>query len=190
MSINFSNDDLKRIIETKPVGNFYPYNIKEYNHDAVNEYISKVVGSLASVNNINHEADFRSYGSGYASYVSIFCWKKNGSSSKEQEGVLYIDGIRIYVCRVTPVAVIGKGQVTKHARGGSSDYIESNKVDVLPSGDWNQEVWGIRDVLESYNFTVLDRNFVNQPFPFEAKIPTILAEEPYKLFDAFFYWED
>jgi hypothetical protein len=178
--INFSNDELKRIIETKPIGNFHPYNMEEYNHDAVNDYISKVVGSLAAIHNIRYEADFDSYGSGYASYVDVFCWKRDGSSSEEREDVLWIDGIRIYICRLAPVAVIGKGQVTKHARGGSSDYIESSSVNVLPSGDWKQEVEGIRNILK----------MVNQLLSFEAEIPTILANKPYKMFDAFFYWED
>ncbi|MCP3764798.1 hypothetical protein NLX67_20965 [Domibacillus sp. A3M-37] len=72
MSLNFGNEELNRIIETKPVGDFYPYNLKEYNHRAVNDYISKAVGSLAMIKNIKYEGDFESYGSGYASCVDVF----------------------------------------------------------------------------------------------------------------------
>lgn len=74
----FSNETLKRIIETKPIGRFYPFNLKEYDDDAADEYISKVVGSLAAIKNLAYQAEFDSYGSGYASYVEVFCYKKDG----------------------------------------------------------------------------------------------------------------
>lgn len=186
----YSNEQLIRIIETKPVGNFYPYNTDEYDYDAVDEYISKVVGSLASIRSIEFEADFESYGSGYASYVDVFCWKRDGSSSEQRDGVFWIDGIRIYICRLAPVAVMGVGQITKHDTGGSSDYIEPRFVNELPSSDWEDEIYQIKNILESNFLTILDREYVNQPLDFEAKIPTILADKPYKIFDALFYWED
>lgn len=186
----FSNEELKRIIETNPVGDFYPFNLKEYNDVAADEYISKVVGSLAAIKNLAYETEFDSYGSGYASYVEVFCYKKDGSSSEERDGVLGIDGIRIYVCRLTPVAVIGKGKVTKHDKGGGSDFLPSQNVDVLPSGDWEEMAGGIRDVLARYHFKVLDSKYVNLPLPFKAEIPTIIGDSPYKIFDAIFYWED
>lgn len=189
-TVYFSNEELKRIIETKPVGGFYPYNLKEYDDDAADEYISKVVGSLAAIKNLDYKAEFEHYGSGYASYVEVFCYKKDGSSSEERNGVLEIDGIRIYICRLTPVAVIGKGRVTKHDKGGSSDFLPSQNVDVLPSGDWEEMAAGIRGVLARYHFKDLDSNYVSQPLPFEADIPTLLGDPPYKIFDALFYWED
>ena len=190
MPIVFSDEQLKRIIETKPIGDFYPYNMDEYDHEVINDYISKVVGSFASIRSLQYEAIFDSYGSGYASYVDVFCWKKDGSSSEEREGILWIEGIRIYICRLAPVAVIGRGQMTKHATGGSRDYIESTTVNVFPSGDWEQEIKDIRALLKSYWFNLLEPTYLNQPLPFEAKIRTILADKPFKVFDALFYWED
>lgn len=190
MPIDFSDDQLKRIIETKPVGDFYPFDMDEYNHEVIDDYISKAVGSLATIRSLKYEAIYDSYGSGYASYVDVFCWKKDGSSSEEREDILWIDGIRIYICRLAPVAVIGKGQVTKHSLGGSRDYIESSTINVFPPGDWDQEITDIRNLLESFFFTVLEPEYLNQPLPFEAKIRTILAHKQYKVFDALFYWED
>lgn len=190
MPIGFSNDQLKRTTETKPVGDFYPYNMEEYDHEAIDNYISKVVGSLATIRSVKYEAIFDSYGSGFASYVDVFCWKRDGSSSEKREGIVWIDGIRIYICRLAPVAVIGKGQVTRHALGGSRNYIESSTINVFPSGDWKQEINDLRNILDSYFFTELEPEYLNQPLPFETEIRTILASKQYKVFDALFYWED
>lgn len=190
MPITFTNDELKRIIDGKPIGDFYPYNMEEYNHKEIDTYISKVVGSFAGIRNLLLESDFKSYGSGYASYVDVFCWKRDGSSTQVDQYETNIDGIRVYVNRLAPVAIIGSDQVTKHRNGGSSGFIHSHTINVLPPGDWEEQVEGIKKVLTMYQYKILDSTYLNQPLPFQAKIPTILADPPYKIFDALFYWED
>lgn len=35
MSIHFLNKELKRIIECRPIGNFYPFNLEEYQDEAI-----------------------------------------------------------------------------------------------------------------------------------------------------------
>lgn len=186
----FTNEELRRIIEGNPVGEFYPYNLSEYDHEAVNDYISSVVGSISAIKNLAIEANFDSYGSGYASYVDIFCYKKDGSSSEQKDYELWIDGIRVYINRLAPVAIFGESEITKHRNGGSSDFISNHSAGSLPPGDWEDEIRGIKRVLEKYHFTILDKTYLNEPLPFQAKIPTILSDPPYKLFDALFYWED
>lgn len=190
MKKNFTNEDLKRVIETKPVGDFYPFNLGDYNDQAIDDYLAKIVGELAMIENIKFEADFDSYGSGFASYVDVFCWKGDGSSTKEHDKVQSIDGLRLYLCRLTPVAVIGASQVTKHETGGVEEFLNSEKVDNIPPGDWKEQIEGIKNVLKRYRYKVLERTYVSELLPFDAKIPTIVADPPYKLFDAFFYWED
>ncbi|MEN2465848.1 hypothetical protein [Ornithinibacillus sp. JPR2-1] len=154
----FTNEELKSIIKGNPVGEFHPYNLAEYDHEAVNDYISSVVGSISAIKNLAIEANFDSYGSGYASYVDVFCYKKDGSSSEQKDYELWIDGIRVYINRLAPVAIFGESEIKR--------------------------------VLEKFHFTILDKTYLNEPLPFQAKIPTILADPPYKLFDALFYWED
>ncbi|WP_051359419.1 hypothetical protein [Paucisalibacillus globulus] len=190
MAIQFTNDEIKRIIEMKTVGDFYPYDIEENDENAIDDYLKHVAGSLARVNNLAYEADFEHYGSGYASYVDCFCWKRDGSSTQVKDREQWIEGIRIYLCRLAPVAVFGEGIVTKHINGGSSDFISYNTVDTLPPGDWEMEIQGIKKQLESFNFQILEREDLKQFLPFKAEIPTIMSNPPYRLFDAFFYWED
>ena len=190
MFIKFTNEEIKRIIEMKTVGNFYPYDVKENDEKAIDDYLRQVVGSLARVNNLTYEADFNHYGSGYASYVDCFCWKRDGSSTKIEDREQSIDGIRIYLSRLAPIAVFGEGLVTKHTNGGSSDFLSNTTVGTLPPGDWNIQIQGIRKQLESFNFQILEREYLNQFLPFKATIPTIMSDPPYRLFDAFFYWED
>ncbi|MCP3776427.1 hypothetical protein NLX71_24585 [Paenibacillus sp. MZ04-78.2] len=131
-----TNEQLKRIIEGKPVGDYYPYNMKEYDSKPIDDYLSKVIGSLNQINSLEFESIFDHYGSGFASYVDVFCWKKDGSSSSDLRGVLWRNGIRIYICRLAPIAVLGKGQSSKHATGGSRDFLNVDIIDSLPNGDW------------------------------------------------------
>lgn len=190
MSITFTNKELQRIIAGDPIGEFYPYNMKEYNHKEIDNYISKVVGSFRGIRNLLNEADFNSYGSGYASYVDVFCWKRDGTSTYVDEYETTMDGIRIYINRLAPIAILGSDQVTKHRNGGSSGFIHSHTVDSLPPGDWAEQIAGIKEVLEKYHYKVMEKSYLNQPLPFKAIIPTIFANPPYKVFDALFYWED
>ncbi|WP_010098295.1 hypothetical protein [Ornithinibacillus scapharcae] len=190
MSITFSNQELQRIIAGDPIGVFYPYNLKEYNHQEIDTYISKVVGSFGGIRNLLHEADFNSYGSGYASYVDVFCWKRDGTSTQIDEYETTIDGIRVYINRLAPIAILGSDQVTKHRNGGSSGFIHSHTVNRLPPGDWTEQVESIKKVLDKFQYKIMDKSYLHQALPFQAKIPTILADPPYKIFDALFYWED
>ncbi|WP_066304446.1 hypothetical protein [Bacillus sp. FJAT-29814] len=81
--------------------------------------------------------------------------------------------------------------MTKHANGGgSSDFLEMDKVGTVPPGNWEEQVKAIKDVLERYQYTILEQDYLNQLLPFDADIPTIFSEPPYRVYDALFYWED
>lgn len=130
------------------------------------------------------------YGSGYASYVYLFCYKKDGSSTTQKDSVYYTKGISIYICRLAPVAVFGEDERTKHSRGGSYGFLRPDLIGSTPKGVWQAIVETLQRNLGSYNISMLGKDYVSRELPFKANIPTILNEGTFKIFDAFFYWED
>jgi hypothetical protein len=158
-----------------------------------------VGGSKSAVKNVLHDLEQSKqitvesddgYGSGYASYLDIFCFKKDGSSTRVTGLSTTIDGIALYLCKLAPVAVMGAMTKTKSKNGGSSSFLRSEDLNKVPSGDWNSLVAEIKLKLEKQNFVLLEPKILKQKMPFEAKIPTILGDPPYQIFDAFFHWED
>lgn len=113
----FSDTELLKVINNETIGTFFPY-LNGTKND-IEGFIKSIVADLNRSSMIKAEADYSSYGSGYASYVDIFCSKKDGSSTTQRGGVYWIEGIAVYICRLAPVACFGATQLTRHKEGGS-----------------------------------------------------------------------
>ncbi|MFK7692328.1 hypothetical protein [Paenibacillus sp. HJGM_3] len=188
--MKFTEDELKSIVEQKFVSGTYPYDTYPMKENEIGSYIKKLVGNLSSISNLRVEADFNSYGSGYASFVNIFCYKKDGSSTLINRGHQTIYGLLLYVCRHAPVAAYGRSEVTRHSRGGSFEFLSTKSIGKLPEGNWNEVENRIKQVLNNYGYKLLKKEYLEQPIEFEISIPTIINEEGYRVFDCFFFWED
>jgi hypothetical protein len=184
-----SDADLRSLIAGRPFG---PGTVYEGGDEAAIEgFLRGVVAGLARSALVEVEADFGHYGSGYASYVDVFCPKRGGRSTAVVNGVRWIDGLVIYLSRLAPVAAFGPSQRTRHRTGGSYDYLDAGKVGVLPPGDWSAEAKEVRAKLAGrYGFALLGQDELSRPLPLNADIATALADRPYRVFDAVFYWED
>jgi hypothetical protein len=173
--------------------------------EITNELLEKLIagksvgGSKSAVKNVLHDLEQSkqiavesddSYGSGYASYLDVFCFKKDGSSSRVSGFTTIIDGISLYLCKLAPVAVMGAMTKTKSKNGGSSSFLRPEDLNKLPSGDWSQVIIEIKLKLEKQNFILLEPKSLKQEMPFETYIPTIIGDPPYQIFDAFFHRED
>jgi hypothetical protein len=174
--VEISNELLEKLIARKSVG-------------GSKSAIKNVLHDLEQSKQITVESD-DSYGSGYASYLDVFCFKKDGSSSRVTGLSTTIEGIALYLCKLAPVAVMGAMTKTKSKNAGSSSFLRPDDLNKLPAGDWHSVVVEIKHKLEKQNIVLLEPKILKQVMPFEAKIPTILGDAPYKIFDAFFYWED
>lgn len=178
---------LKKVIQGKRVGDFYPF--IQGDDAQMEHYISHLVGEIGGLKGLLYEADFDHYGSGFASYVSVFLWKK-----EEEEvlanGEVSMKGLWLYISRLAPVVIMGKGEMTRHGSSGSSDFLASHTVCEWPSETWSKQIWAIKKIVEAYHYVILTKADVDQYLDFQIDIPTILSEPPYKVFDAHFYWED
>lgn len=186
----FSNEDFKNIIDLKSVGTFFPY-LNGTEKDIEN-YIKFIIADLNRSCRIKVEVN--TFGSGYASFFDLFCYKKDGSSTMQKGGVEYIDGILVYICRLAPVAVWGYEQITKNASGGGVRGFlcpANHNLEKMPNDEWTEFINELKVKLGKHNIYFLDKEYVLELLPFETKIPTILDDGgPYRIFDALFFWED
>ena len=151
----FSEEELKKIINFESIGNFFPYKDGEY--EDVENYIKRIVAELNRIPNIIAKADYSMYGSGYASYVDIFCCKKDNSSTKVENNIKWIKGILLYICRLAPVAVLGETEITQHENGGSSEFLDEEKTNKFNRTDWEDIVRKIEKVISNFGLTLLSK---------------------------------
>ncbi len=182
-----TEDEIRQVVAGRPVGREWPY--YGGNEDDIEKHLRRTVAALRDLLVIDLDADFEHYGSGYASYVHVFCEKKRGLSRTKIANGDQIDGIALYLSRLTPFAAYGFEQRTKTLRGGgTSSFIDSNSVYSTPPGDWTVELSFIRKTLNDLGFVLPTREQLAELLGFGVNIPTILDRK--HVFDAIFYWED
>ncbi|WP_258074326.1 hypothetical protein [Brevibacillus laterosporus] len=86
--------------------------------------------------------------------------------------------------------MFGKGQISIHRSNIGHDFLKINQVYELLDGNWKNEIKDIVRILKDYSYELLDKDYLEETLCFEAYIPTILVDKPYKVYDALFFWED
>lgn len=185
--MEFTTEILERVIAGKPVGEHEAY--KNGSDNKIKGHIKATIHDLEQSRIIALETQ-DSYGSGYASYIDVFCYKKDRSSSQVKSGTTYVAGIGIYLCKLAPVAVMGSTAQSQGPNGGTFGFLRSEDLGTLPLGDWIKINNQIRQKLEKHGFEILDPRELKKPLPFTAEIETNFGDPPYTIFDAFFHWMD
>jgi hypothetical protein len=200
--MELTTDILQKTCKEQIVGDFYPYNTGDW--DETEKYIEALVGRIKGIPTLNVNADFDHFGTGTASFVEVYATKRDGSltiarQEKTNDHLLTTEtheGLLIAISRVAPVAVMGSDKRTEKTKDGKFDstslsHIQSQIVDILPPGDWHNEIEQIKRLLDEFNIRLLDSFTIEQPLDFDANIRTVLnSSRTYKVFDALFYWED
>lgn len=203
--MQFTNEQLQKMIAKEPVGDSYPYYTKDENQ--IEKYIKDLFYKFNRSKSIQCEAMFDHYGSGYASYVDFFFYKRDGSSvlskkyiEKDSLTSFEIDGLVLYISRLAPVAIFGKDIRSKailETSKGKKEYFsgfsmlsQSQEVIKEVPGKWKDNFREIKLKLDEAGYMILDKTYLEQPLPFKAKIETFTHSNQYKLFDAIFYWMD
>ena len=195
--MNFNQKYLTDLVKGKTKGDFHPFSSGKWKKS--DQYLKQVIGRLNDIKTVQIEADFDHYGSGFSSYVHLYLSKKDKSDvSITQNGSLRMEetnGLMIYLCRLAPFSVYAKGTWHKTFNNdkwhsGGSHYIEPEDIGSLPNTSWNLELIDIKNILNQYGITSLTREELDKKLEFEIKIPTILSDPPFRVFDCFFYWED
>ncbi|WP_456279105.1 hypothetical protein [Bacillus sp. AK128] len=203
--MQFTNEQLKAIISEEPIGETFPYNTKDKNE--IEKHIKNLFCTLNRSESFKCEAIFDHYGSGYASYVDLFCYRRDGSSKLSEKYIekdsltsIQFEGLVIYISRLAPVAIIGKDERYKYIIDNDKIKDEffgamsmiSKPEDVLdePPHFMVDEFREIKQLLNHKGYTILNKQYLSQNLPFKTKIATLTEPRQYKVFDAIFYWMD
>ena len=193
----FSEEYLRRIVRDEVVGDFPPFTLGSI--AKTENYIRKIIARLASISTILVDADFYSYGSGFASYVELRISKRDQSDSttlaQNQRLTYNTKGLMLYVSRLTPYWFYGGsewGKTYENGRetGGGSLFLGPTSQDTIDQVVWQHDTQLIEAVLQEFRYSLLTSTELTQPAPIDISIPTILADKPYNVFDCFFYWQD
>lgn len=163
---------------------------------AVDELLRALVATLGSRPEINVEhAEFRHYGSGFASYVDVLITHRDGSlRTAGVGGNVQVRGITLLLCRLAPIAALlrdGERSTGPGGRGGYSlperDRLADNQID-----GWQDECQAVTAVLDRFGIAVPKPYILHAPALDGLKIDTNLATRGggYALFDVWFHWED
>ncbi|WP_047984329.1 hypothetical protein [Ornithinibacillus californiensis] len=195
----FSNDQLQALIEGEILGNAYPYNTK--NEQEIEAHIRRLFYRINRIPNVVCEAEWDHFGSGYASFVEFFCYRKEDMTIVEEKNGLReakTNGFIIDISRLAPVAIMGEDERYKKTNmetdevvGGAFGTLLDGPNRLLFDPKFQRFAEQLKLALNEFDYRLLESGELNQPLPFQTKIPTIYRNpNQYKLMDAIFYWED
>ncbi|WP_062105532.1 hypothetical protein [Bacillus niameyensis] len=195
----FSKEQLQALIDGEIVGNEFPYDTK--NEQEIEAHIRRLFYRINRIPNIVCEAEWNHFGSGYASFVEFFCYQKDDVLIVEEKYDLReikTEGIIFDICRLAPVAIMGEDDRYKTIRietnedvsGAYGSLIDGqNRLCISERFQTMEEK--LKQALMEFEYELLEVELVNQPLPFQTKIPTIYRKpNEYLVMDAIFYWED
>lgn len=195
----FSIEQLQDLIEGKIIGNEFPYDTN--NEQEIEAHIRRLFHRINRIPNVVCEAEWNHFGSGYASFVELFCYQKEDVIVVEEKygrREIKTEGIIIDICRLAPVAIMGEDEryktihiETNEEIGGAYGSLLGGSNLLYLSEKFQTIAKKLEQALKEFGYELLEAKKVNQPLPFHTKIPTIYREpNGYLIIDAIFYWED
>jgi len=181
-----TEDELRDLVGDAIIARYWPAELQT--GDAIESHIEEIVAELRTCLLLDVDADFRSYGSGYASYVHVFCAKSNVGSTVPRGETDYIDGITIYLGRLVPFAAYGAERRTRHRQASSGGFLDCGNLETVPDGDWGHELSTILGVIDRGGYMLPDKADYCRPLPIRLEWETNFGRETY--FDAIFHWYD
>jgi hypothetical protein len=171
---------------------------KECSNQEIERYLRRVIRKLQENKDLEIEPEVDNYGSGYASYIDIFSYKK-GKKPIKIDNYLSQAGISIYISKLAPYAVYGFNEKTRSSVGGSYGMLfeiqqlyvfPEDKQNLLLKSDWDFLTSFIIKELTSLGFVFPGVEFLSNKLPSHTKIPTLFRDKQFTCYDSFFHWED
>lgn len=191
----FTNDELKAMIRRETISEQYPYS--ENDDDVLLDYTKPLLADMTRAK-IHYTMESNHFGSGYASYIQLVCWTDEFVTVTEEDGEREEDrrGLFVLISRLAPVVAIvndawqyERFNENGEETGGGGTMVDF--PDLIIDDKYKQLANDLTRLLMKYHFTILQKEDVDKPLPFDEKIPTLSRPRgQYLVWDAVFYWED
>ena len=155
---------------------------------AIDNSIREVVERLRIETGKNIDADFDSYGCGYASYVHVHL-SELPHATKNCQDVATVLGLTIYVSRLVPYFTYGTE--FRYWQGGTSasTFLVRDRIEDIPLGnDWTETISIVGNCMRAFGYSLMTRDLCNTPVPSDVKWDSNFEKET--LFDLVFHWND
>ena len=151
--------------------------------------LQRVVAALAAELDVEVRAEFGHYGSGYASFVDAWFFRREAAFRKTT-GAEHFTGLVVVFCRLAPLYCLLEGERAWTPSGSSSYLPAFEGVDAFSTGAVQRLSREVQDRLGPRGYVRLERATVSDLLPEGIAVPTILTDGPYREFDALFHWVD
>lgn len=184
----FTDEEIRRLAADSPVGAEWPYS--GGSAEEVETFLHLAVHTLERDRSRIVKADFNHFGSGYASFVEVFCYPADNSTRQQQATGEEFEGIVYYLSRLAPVATYAVDTRLSSRQKYTGSLLSDDTAGILRDPKWVDFHRNICALLRGHSFHIADNVELNVPLPFPVKIDTNLGNSPYCLFDLLFHWMD
>ena len=191
----FTNEQLQAMIRKERISEQYPYS--ENDDEVLVDYLKPLLVELTRLK-IRYRMESDHFGSGYASYIQLFCYTDDFMKVTEKDGERQEvrRGLHVLVSRLAPVLIIGNAWegasfAQSGKQTGASYSMLDNPSELIIEPQFTELYNDLEQLFMKYHFTFLRKEDVEPPLPFDAHIPTLSRSKgKYLVWDAIFYWED
>ena len=150
-----------------------------------------MVQELAADLDVDSRTEFDHYGSGYASFVDAWFFRRDSSFRRPGGRHEHFTGLAVLLCRLMPVYCLLEGEKTWSPSGSGSSYLPSfDNVDAFRTTAVRTLARQVEDWLEPRGYGRLEKADLGGYLPEGVVVPTIPEDAPFRDFDALFHWED
>ncbi|MGH1347591.1 MAG: hypothetical protein ACRBN8_38900 [Nannocystales bacterium] len=156
---------------------------------AVEAELRSVVRSLAADLRAELRAEFDHYGSGYASFIDAWFYRRESSFQRKPHAA-HFTGLAVLLSRLAPVYCFLEGEKSWAPTGAASYLPTFESVDVLETDAVANLSHQVELRLERWGYNRLRTSDLAGLLTRGVAVPTLLSNGPYREFDALFHWED
>jgi hypothetical protein len=185
-----AKEDLERLLSQKCISSAHPWCTEDERQ--IDGFYKQVCADIERAQRVQSRIEWNHYGSGYASYVDAWFYRATPEFecqelSKEWQAY---HGVAVLLSRLSSYFVVMEGAKTWSDRGGSNYLPTLEMVNRFARPATERLADEIAAFLETQGLQRLHPEALGHSLPKDTKVPTILSDGPYTVFDAVFYWED
>ncbi len=186
----FTDTQIDMLINQESISSEWPWSTND--ERVIDRHIREIVAEVRQKLRVEDKTEFAHYCSGYASYVD--CWLYRPDDEFRFEPGNNYHGLVVLFSRLSSFYVIGEGKKSwTETIGGTygGTYLpEFGFVDDIHHEAVAGLVPPVTAILDDRGLTRLYQSDLDTILPLDVGVPTILADEVFRHFDALFYWED
>ncbi len=188
----FGVEEVARLIQGQPVREPLPFDPAD--DASIRRFCEELVRRIEEERGLRARVEWHHYGSGYASFIAAWFYPADGSARRPpfHPGEERHMGLTVLFSRLSCYFALTEDEQSWMPDGssGSGSLPNFDAVDDLSDSALQAHVVPLTARLEAAGLQRLYRQDLATFLPEACQVPTILASEPLRQFDALFYWED